>query len=194
MKTIIVLGMHRSATSLVAKSLNSEIYMGNNLLEANIHNPEGYFENSKFVELNDKILGSAGGSWDSPPSRKDILAVGFRFKSEIKKLIESEGEGKDIWGWKDPRSVLTIELFLPFIEGPHFVACFREPEEVARSLERRGDVGYEQGLRLTKEYNNRMLKFLSDYYSGKLKVRERKLNPRGVYLLGKNKLKRNIKD
>ena len=32
MKTIIVLGMHRSATSLVAKGLNNEIYMGQKMI------------------------------------------------------------------------------------------------------------------------------------------------------------------
>lgn len=31
MKTIVILGMHRSATSLVARALNSEVHMGEKL-------------------------------------------------------------------------------------------------------------------------------------------------------------------
>ncbi len=57
-KIFIVLGMHRSATSLTAGLLFSYgMYAGNekDLLEANKSNPKGFFENKKIFLLNEII-------------------------------------------------------------------------------------------------------------------------------------------
>ena len=70
MKTIVVLGMHRSATSLVARTLNAEVHMGSKLLYARSGNPEGYYENIEIIKINDKILHDSGGSWHIPRPEK----------------------------------------------------------------------------------------------------------------------------
>ena len=68
-KTFIVLGMHRSATSLLARGLHmSDIVMGERLLGKSESNKYGHWEDVDFVELNESILHSAGGTWDNPPS------------------------------------------------------------------------------------------------------------------------------
>lgn len=169
MKTIVVLGMHRSATSLIAKGLNNEVFMGSDLISGLKDNPQGHFESRKIVLLNDRILKSAGGSWDNPPP-EEAIAAQTGFETLVERTLanhkhQAERRGYKVMGWKDPRSVLTIRLFLPFIENPHFVAVFRDPIEVARSLRRRNKFPIEKGMELARVYNDRILKFIRGHLS-----------------------------
>ena len=160
MKTFVVLGMHRSATSLVAKGLSNEISMGTTMLETQPDNPEGFYENKYFVALNDFLLEKAGGSWDRPPSREDILALNEDVRWLIAATVRAE-QREPMWGWKDPRTALTIDLFMPHLINPHFICVYRDQKEVAKSLERRGNMSYADGLSLCRVYNQRIAEFLS---------------------------------
>lgn len=162
MKTFVVLGMHRSATSLVAGGLKKfGIDMGGNLYMGNPSNPKGHWENRGFLGLNKKILRQAGGGWANPPSREKILALKNKFAPEINRLVKhSEAP---LWGWKDPRTTLTIELYLPYLKNPHFICCFRNPLEVAKSLQLRNRFPIEKGLKLARIYNERLLEFISRF-------------------------------
>ncbi|KSW10770.1 hypothetical protein CF15_08305 [Pyrodictium occultum] len=146
MKTIIVLGMGRSGTSMVAGILHIlGVNMGERLLGAHWSNPLGHFEDLDFVELNEEILRAAGGSWDNPPAREAILAVAPRFYDRIRPLAEEERRRHEVWGWKDPRTSLTVELYLPHLENPYFIVCHRDWEAIARSLKRRDGMSIERG-------------------------------------------------
>jgi len=158
-KCIIVLGMHRSATSLCAGGLKkANVKMGNNLLGADSSNIFGHFEDIDFMNLNKKILAAAGGSWDLPPPENTILNIGKRLAPEIKSLVDRKKS--KLWGWKDPRTTLTVKLYLPYIENPHFFCCFRDPMEVAKSLAARNGFPIPKGLELAEIYNRRLLCFL----------------------------------
>ena len=155
MKTFVVLGMHRSATSLVSKALSTQIYMG--------PNPRpNVFESSSFVKLNNAILARAGGSWHTPPDEAAILDQYDIFKREIARTIRVESVGKELWGWKDPRTTLTIRLYYRHLENPHFIVMFRDPVDVAKSLNIRDGFSIERGIRIAHIYNNRLLSFLQD--------------------------------
>lgn len=157
-KTIIILGMHRSGTSMVAGVLNIlGVNMGKNLIGPDWSNPLGHFENIEFVRLNDEILKEAGGSWDNPPKREEILTQKGKFSLQIKNLIEKEKS--EIWGWKDPRTSLTIELYLPYLENPYFIVCYRDSEKIAHSLEKRNKMKIEKGMKLSEVYNSRIKNF-----------------------------------
>ena len=163
MKTFVVLGMHRSATSLVAGGLKSMgVHMGEDLLGPAKDNPKGFFENRDFVRLNREILQAAGGMWSRPPSHEAIVATKKQFDERIWRLIKSSDH--ELWGFKDPRMVLTIDLYLPYIKNPHFITCFRDPMEVARSLNVRNDFSIERGIALANEYNKRLIEFLTRQY------------------------------
>lgn len=163
MKTFIVLGMHRSATSFVACGLHqAAVFMGDKFLPPNRGNEKGYFEDLGFVQLNDLILHRAGGSWDKPPSEKAIIDAGKSLAPDIKKKIE-ENNCSPFWGWKDPRNTLTVKCFLPYVKNPHFIACFRDPAEVAKSLKRRDGMATKDGLKLARIYNQRLIKFLGEW-------------------------------
>ena len=67
-RVIIVLGMHRSGTSLVAQICRCVGgYLGeqNELLAATSANPDGFFENRDIVNINDNILDFCNKKWYS---------------------------------------------------------------------------------------------------------------------------------
>ena len=66
-KSILILGMHRSGTSALAAGIQLAIgaAMGPLIKENLLENPKGFFEVFDIVNLNDRVLHSFGGSWDS---------------------------------------------------------------------------------------------------------------------------------
>ncbi|MFG6330183.1 MAG: hypothetical protein K1W06_12060, partial [Lachnospiraceae bacterium] len=65
-EVILVLGMHRSATSLTTNILTElGLYAGNRyeLLEADSDNKKGYFERKDVIELSDKMLVENNITW-----------------------------------------------------------------------------------------------------------------------------------
>ena len=161
-KTFVVLGMHRSATSLVAKAVNAEVGFNGASEHLTKGNPMGQWETSEIRGLNEEILKAAGGGWNNPPDESAILQQ-TQLNGRIETLIRKLSKGQEFWGWKDPRTTLTIRLYLPYLENPHFICCFREPMEVAESLKRRDGMAIKKGLELAKVYNSRLLKFISDW-------------------------------
>jgi len=161
-KTVIVLGMHRSGTSIVAGILKIlGVNMGKELMEPNWANPLGYFENKKFVRLNDEILAAAGGSWKNPPSQEKILKLRNKFSQRIISLINQEKS--QIWGWKDPRTTLTIEMYLPYLENPYFIICRRKTKDIAQSLKRRDKIKIRSALNLDRIYQEKIKSFLEKH-------------------------------
>ena len=153
-KTFVVLGMHRSATSLVAEGISEAgIDMGSY---------EYRHEDEIFRKLNMEILATAGGNWANVPSEKKIKNAGLTFKKEIASLVAKNTSRNKNWGWKDPKTTLTIECYMPYLVNPVFFACFRNPNEVAESLKVRSPENFtiQKGLDLAKIYNERLLKFL----------------------------------
>src|SRR3972149_1538089 len=76
---VIVLGMHRSGTSLIASILHlSGISMGKEFLRPDNGNPGGYFEDLEFLNLNKTILTQAEGTWRKPPSKERISISGSK--------------------------------------------------------------------------------------------------------------------
>ena len=70
MRNIIVLGMHRSGTSMVAGALaSSGVYVGRDeeLLADQADNPLGFWERRDVVDFDEHILLQSGGSWFNPP-------------------------------------------------------------------------------------------------------------------------------
>ncbi len=99
-------------------------------------NPAGYWENQRFVEINDDLLAHFGGTWMAPPSlpkgwaqRADLEP----FRAKARALI-AQFDGRPLWGWKDPRTCLTLEFWQDLIPNLAFVVCVREPGSIAHSL------------------------------------------------------------
>ena len=161
-QAVVVLGMHRSGTSMIAGVLSKlGINMGSDFIEESWANPLGHFEDISFHSLNRRILQAAGGRWDNPPSEKAILRQEPFFRTEIENLLNMQHLTK--WGWKEPRTSLTIKLFLPHLAIPKFIIIHRNEHDIAKSLRRRDSINVEKGIDLSKIYYGRIEQFFEDH-------------------------------
>jgi hypothetical protein len=180
MKTIVILGMHRSGTSMVAGILQQlGVDIGGDLLEAYISNPFGHFENKQFYEINKRILATCGGDWLSPPPLEIILQQNNLYSKEIMDVINRNKS--ELWGWKDPRTAFTIDLFLPYLENPYFIVCYRNNFDIASSLNRRDGLEIEECYLLIDTYLKRIDDFFKKHPSLKkldLSYEDIRKNPR----------------
>jgi hypothetical protein len=165
--------MHRSGTSLLAGILhNCGIIMGTDktfIPKPNRENPKGFFENIEFRKINDSILNFSGykvKQWN--PKVPDIKCNKLhRFR--IKKSIASYSNKYEIWGWKDPRQMLTMQLWIEAIEelkmlgNLKIIFIYRNPISVATSMLKRGNTEtLSHGLALWFIYNRICLNSLEE--------------------------------
>jgi hypothetical protein len=134
---IVVTGMHRSGTSLVASLLQSAgINIGQRLMDAGEGNIKGHFEDLDLVDFHESILKSQGFSkqgW----ILQNCVRVQEQYLSKTQEIIRTR-QGQ-IWGWKDPRTTLFLDFWREQIPSIFYIFVFRSPWEVIDSLYRRGD-------------------------------------------------------
>ncbi|PYQ17320.1 MAG: hypothetical protein DMF80_01260 [Acidobacteria bacterium] len=159
--TAVILGMHRSGTSCVARMLNAcGLYLGDDLLDgASLSNMEGKWESRAAVEINDSILAVNGGAWDQVP--EGALSCDGPTQERMRHFLETLGEAA-VSGWKDPRTVLTFPMWKPLLGEYRIVACVRHPMSVAESLATREGWPIEKGLELWKTYHERFRQYLDE--------------------------------
>jgi hypothetical protein len=110
----------------------------------------GHFENPDIVWLNGKILDYAGTGVHESPRWDEVTERARSLEPEIDRVLRAaQGE---VWGWKDPWSVLTLESFLPKIRDPRFIFVYRDPAQVANSLLRRDGTGAEESHRIAERF------------------------------------------
>lgn len=179
--TMVVLGMHRTGTSLVAKALHDHpgCYMGSSYLGPDpIRNKYGFYEDHRISSLNHKILKLAGGSRHKPPSIEQVLSVdakldvGAEVRTIMAQLREESPSTRSV-GFKDPKTALTIHLLVKYIPNPQFVVCYRSTQQVAVSLRK-----FQEWVDVEKEgvdlsalaciYNERIADFMHRWLTGTL--------------------------
>jgi hypothetical protein len=159
---VCVAGMHRSGTSMIARILaECGVYLGEpqELLPATEANPEGHFEHAEIVALNDAILGTLGGAWDLPPARVSSLLRRHRLAPLRQRAAELVDRMRTHapWGWKDPRTSLTLPFWRPLVPELRVIVCVRDVVAVAHSLAQRGHSSELFSMRLWLAYNRRLL-------------------------------------
>ena len=127
-------------------------------MPAQADNPEGFWEHSGFVALNDQLLSELGGAWDLPPAAdEDVTSARLDpLRLKVRLLIE-EFDSAGVWGWKDPRNSLTLPFWHQLLPGLKTVVVVRHPLEVAHSMHERNGSSYSFGLRLWEIYNRRLI-------------------------------------
>lgn len=155
-KCIIVIGMHRSGTSLVTKALETlGVSLGENLMPPAEHNKKGFFEDLDVVDLNSKLLDIAKMNWASlnefPLSLLES-PQGKLLKKEAIDLVTKKTDKNSIWGIKDPRMCRTLpfwkEIFKSLNIETGYVFCLRNPIDVSKSLTKRDNFEMEYGLHM----------------------------------------------
>jgi hypothetical protein len=157
--TAVILGMHRSGTSCVARMLNScGLYLGDDLLDsASLSNMDGKWESRAAVQINDAILAVSGGAWDRVP--EGAVSCDGPIQERMRQFLQTLQEAA-VSGWKDPRTVLTFPMWKPLLDQYRIVACVRHPMSVAESLATREGWPIERGLELWKAYHERFRQYL----------------------------------
>lgn len=155
---VCVLGMHRSGTSCLAGTLQQAGLYGGRVHEWNPFNRKGNRENQEIVDLNDTVLAHSGAAWDRPPVRLRWSVAHAAERDRLVAELVAAAAGAPAVGFKDPRTLLTLELWRAAAVAWSWVGTFRHPLAVARSLRAR-DPRVEQAaaLELWRAYNARLL-------------------------------------
>lgn len=147
MQPLIIAGMHRSGTSVLASVLNElGLFTGARLEE----NHEATF----FLSLNNWLLRQAGAAWDHPEPFEAFLRYSDLVDARAAQLARilttpraAEYLGvarylrhRDVaklnvpWGWKDPRNTYTIPVWLKLFPEAKLLVIHRHGADVASSL------------------------------------------------------------
>lgn len=156
---ICILGMHRSGTSLLTRILN---LIGLDLgaeealtTEPAAFNPKGYWEHQQLTLISDAILKRFGGSWDKPPHFPhgwETSAALDDLRDAAERLLQTQFAEVPLWGWKDPRTCLTLPFWQRLLPEMRYIICLRNPLDVARSLEHRDRLSAETSFALWLNY------------------------------------------
>ena len=149
---ILVLGMHRSGTSALTGLLSMlDVYLGSELMPENYFNEKGYFENNFLYPINDELLNQMDSSWDDIFFHEKKIS-NVKNVDELKYEINKEFECSNIFAIKDPRIAFLFPLYKRVLEELEVVVKvvipFRNPMEVAISLNKRNNFSYEKGMLL----------------------------------------------
>jgi hypothetical protein len=147
---VILMGMHRSGTSMVTRLLaRLGLFIG---WEQDA-NAEAVF----FVLRNEMILKAQGARWDDLSPLAALMSCGD-LRDGLRQALEREVESVATvsylgpirylkhrslrrlpfaWGWKDPRNTFLLPLWLEVFPGARVVHVVRNGVEVAASLARR---------------------------------------------------------
>jgi hypothetical protein len=156
-----ILGMHRSGTSCLAGSLQQfGLHLGT-VFEWSPHNRKGNRENADIMQLNESVLNASNGSWDHPPA---TLSWNGEHAERRDAIIDVGTQaGAMNWGFKDPRTLLTLPFWQDASVEMKFAGTFRHPHLVARSLKARSEIPVEDAFSLWKRYNELLLMYQQKY-------------------------------
>lgn len=155
-KGVVVLGMHRSGTSLVAKMLAClGCDLGGPVIDPQSDNPLGYFENRDVILIHEAFLRQSHRTWSDPgplPSAEFETQAAVTARDRLAKLLERDFLDKSLWVVKDPRLARLIPLWRSPLEShglvPRMVLVNRSPYSVAESLFDRDGIRREKALLL----------------------------------------------
>lgn len=150
-RPIIILGMHRSGTTMLTQILqDAGLFIGSDLEQ----NYESWF----FLKHNDWLLRQAGATWYNPTSitwitnhpkinKLNVEYLDYRIQSVAarqylgwKRYIRGQRLGKGLnqpWGWKDPRTTFTFPIWKEIFPQAKIIHIYRNGIPVAASLRKR---------------------------------------------------------
>ena len=157
---LLVLGMHRSGTSALARVLAlCGADLGARVSGAGAGNETGHWEDATSVEINERLLEAFGARWDDPfalPAGWERTEAGRRAAAEVAAYVATDRARQALWAAKDPRLCLAGGPWRDAMQSvgqrPAAVVLLRHPLEVAHSLLSRDGIALERGLLLWYDY------------------------------------------
>lgn len=137
----------------------SGVFMGNDFRKPLPENPKGFFEQESFRILNDRLLEQSGYIVKEWSDFFAGILNAKMLKAEARQLILQNCSLRDSWGWKDPRTCLTLGFWLGELEDLQLldkvkiIKITRRRDAICRSLCRRGNLdNHAHGIRLINLY------------------------------------------
>ena len=160
---VLVLGMHRSGTSAATRLVNvlGPATCAPGDMVRGPWNPSGHFESRSLMHLNNALLAQMGRTWWYPPPDAE------HYEAVAARITTTRGQARRAfrrvhrsvpWVWKDPRTSVLLPFWRRTL-GPRLTAVivYRNPLEVAVSLQRRHAVPLPFGVALWERYNRLLL-------------------------------------
>ena len=162
-RPLIVCGMHRSGTSLLASLLAAAgLRLGDELLEASAGNPRGHFEDLGILEFHRTVL-VANGIVSEGYTTQPGIAVPEAMQREAQALVATRQSGGGSWGWKEPRTTLFLDFWSGLLPDARYLLVFRRPWEVVDSLFHRNETTFRHNpafaIDVWTHYNRALLEF-----------------------------------
>lgn len=170
MEAIVVLGMHRSGTSLIAemvKQWGAFIGLDEELIPAAPSNARGHWELAALVDFNDRLLARCNASSWCPPSDESTatlrkLARDSQYRAGAHSLIAKMQTQDKPWVWKDPRLCVLLPFWKEIWSNARYIIAVRHPIEVAISLRKRDGFSISSGLLLWQRYLSQLVQHTGD--------------------------------
>ena len=170
-KLVVIIGMHRSGTSAIAKSLEcTGVNLGNKLMPPCLNdNDLGFFEDIDIVEFNENLLKECGKNWYDTQKinyfdTERLIRNGYLLQGI--ELIRNKVHASKYFGFKDPRTAALLpfweQIFATFEFKVSFVLAIRNPLSIVRSLQQRNEFEPEQGYYLWINHILQSLSFLKN--------------------------------
>jgi hypothetical protein len=151
-RCVVVLGMHRSGTSAVARGLQAlGVELGDRLIPGDDDNPSGYWEDLDLLTINERLLRALGLRWDSvtliESSRWESPAVQALI-TDAAEVVRNRFGASPLWGFKDPRTTRVLPFWQEVLARlgveARYVVVIRNPLSVAASLRDRDGIAPER--------------------------------------------------
>ncbi|MEO6824293.1 MAG: hypothetical protein ABI167_06120 [Nitrosospira sp.] len=144
-RIVVVLGMHRSGTSAVARSLRAMgVDLGDRMPPPQAPNPKGFWEDQDLCGINCEIMHVLGSDWHhlAPLALHDMETQQENyFLSKAAKLLSPKFSEGTIFGFKDPRTIKLLPFWKKvFLQCQLDIGCvlaIRHPLSVSQSLTKR---------------------------------------------------------
>ena len=170
---IIIAGMHRSGTSVLALILQKiGVDIGHRLIKPDNYNPDGYGEEQFIVEINRKALRRStqkcsecwsDWGWSKSQSSLPIRHSDELWRNQARQYLNRRSNNNYFWGWKDPRNSLFLEDWIEIEPHSKVIGIYRYPWEMISALQRIEPKVFlshpSWGLEIWNQYNNHLLSF-----------------------------------
>jgi len=152
---LIILGMHRSGTSLLTGLLSQVgVVMGKRLYAPQKGvNEKGFWEHEDIVDTHDELLLHLASQWDDLlPLDKDWWEADAvqPFAHRLTSLVRRDFSSAPVWALKDPRMCRLLPLWFHILTSQQvsstFICMNRNPFEVVASLQKRDGFSREKAL------------------------------------------------
>lgn len=133
-KVVLVTGMHRSGTSVMAQWLHRcGLHMGDRLAGAGIGNEDGHFEDENFLHLHEDLLRNHNlpvtGFTDNA-----IMPLTETETAQLTSVVNNKYNQYNQWGWKEPRTCLFLNAYGKLLPQAFYFVVVRNYNDTINSL------------------------------------------------------------